>query len=103
MSIRLPASQRTWRWWPHSSVGVPADRHRRAVLYVHGWNDYFFQTHLADHLTDLGFDFYAIDLRRYGRSLRRGHLHGFITDLDDYGLELAAATEVIAEGHDQLC
>ena len=61
-----------------------------------------FQTHLADHLTDLGFDFYAIDLRRYGRSLRRGHLHGFITDLDDYGAELAAATEVIAEGHDQL-
>jgi hypothetical protein len=21
---------------------------RRAVLYLHGWNDYFFQTHLAD-------------------------------------------------------
>jgi alpha-beta hydrolase superfamily lysophospholipase len=81
---------------------APADRHRRAVLYVHGWNDYFFQTHLADHLTDLGFDFYAIDLRRYGRSLRRGHLHGFITDLDDYGAELAAAAGVIAESHDQL-
>jgi alpha-beta hydrolase superfamily lysophospholipase len=81
---------------------APADRHRRAVLYVHGWNDYFFQTHLADHLTDLGFDFYAIDLRRYGRSLRRGHLHGFITDLDDYGAELAAAAGVIGESHDQL-
>ena len=54
------------------------------MLYVHGWNDYFFQTHLADHMADLGFDFYAVDLRRYGRSLRRGHLRGFITDLDDY-------------------
>jgi pimeloyl-ACP methyl ester carboxylesterase len=51
---------------------LPANRSRTAVLYVHGWNDYFFQTHLADHLTDLGFDFYAVDLRRYGRSLRRG-------------------------------
>ena len=81
---------------------TPAERHRRAVLYVHGWNDYFFQTHLADHLTDIGFDFYAIDLRRYGRSLRRGHLRGFITDLDDYGLELGAAADVIAENHDQL-
>jgi alpha-beta hydrolase superfamily lysophospholipase len=81
---------------------TPAERHRRAVLYVHGWNDYFFQTHLADHLTDIGFDFYAIDLRRYGRSLRRGHLRGFITDLDDYGLELGAAADVIAEDHDQL-
>ena len=81
---------------------TPADAQRRAVLYVHGWNDYFFQTHLADHLSDIGFDFYALDLRRYGRSLRRGHLRGFITDLDDYGSELGAAAEVIAENHDQL-
>ena len=28
---------------------------RRAVLYLHGWNDYFFQTHLADYLSDLGY------------------------------------------------
>jgi alpha-beta hydrolase superfamily lysophospholipase len=75
---------------------------RRAVLYLHGWNDYFFQTHLADYLSDLGLDFYAIDLRRYGRSLRRGHLRGFITNLDDYALELDAAADVIAADHDQL-
>jgi alpha-beta hydrolase superfamily lysophospholipase len=81
---------------------TPAEQQRRAVLYVHGWNDYFFQTHLADHLTDIGFDFYAIDLRRYGRSLRRGQLRGFITDLDDYGVELRAAADVIVESHDQL-
>ena len=81
---------------------APADRHRRAVLYVHGWNDYFFQTHLADQMSDSGFDFYAIDLRRYGRSLRRGHLRGFITDLDDYGDELGTAANIIAENHDQL-
>lgn len=80
---------------------LPANR-SRAVLYVHGWNDYFFQTHLADHLADLGFDFYAVDLRRYGRSLRRGHFNGFITDLDDYAQELDAAADVIAEDHDEL-
>ena len=40
------------------------------MLYLHGWNDYFFQTHVADYLTDLGYDFYAVELRRYGRSLR---------------------------------
>ena len=51
------------------------------MLYLHGWNDYFFQTHLADAFAALGFDFYALDLRRYGRSLRNGHLRGFITDL----------------------
>ena len=81
---------------------MPANRSRAAALYLHGWNDYFFQTHLADHLADLGYDFYALDLRRYGRSLRRGHLRGFITDLDDYAAELDAAADLIAEDHDEL-
>ena len=78
-----------------------ADR-RPAVLYVHGWNDYFFQTHVADALAGWGYAFYALDLRRYGRSLRRGLLPGFITDLDDYQSELDAATDLIAEQHDGL-
>jgi alpha-beta hydrolase superfamily lysophospholipase len=72
------------------------------MLYLHGWNDYFFQTHLAASMAALGFDFYAVDLRRYGRSLRRGHLPGFITDLDDYSEELNAAADLIAAEHDQL-
>ncbi|MGR7002852.1 hypothetical protein ACU686_40820 [Yinghuangia aomiensis] len=37
----------------------------RAVLYVHGFNDYFFQRHLADFHIAQGFDFYALDLRSY--------------------------------------
>jgi alpha-beta hydrolase superfamily lysophospholipase len=74
----------------------------RAVLYLHGWNDYFFQTHVADYLTDLGYDFYALDLRRYGRSLRTGQLRGFITNLDDYAVELDAAADLIATDHDRL-
>jgi alpha-beta hydrolase superfamily lysophospholipase len=75
---------------------------RRALLYVHGWNDYFFQTHLADRIAALGLDFYAIDLRRYGRSLRRGQLHGFVTDLADYFDELDAAADIILADHDEL-
>jgi pimeloyl-ACP methyl ester carboxylesterase len=42
----------------------------RAVLYLHGYNDYFFQTHVADFFVERGFDFYALDLRKYGRSLQ---------------------------------
>ena len=76
---------------------------QRAVLYVHGWNDYFFQTHLADEMAALGYDFYAVDLRRYGRSLRKGQLAGYITDLRDYFVELDAALEVVREeGHDDV-
>lgn len=76
-------------------------RHHRAVLYVHGWNDYFFQTHLADFWNKQGFDFYAVDLRRYGRNLRPGLFAGYITDLADYAAELDAAYLLIGEeGHD---
>lgn len=75
----------------------------RAVLYVHGWNDYFFQTHLADEMAALGYDFYAVDLRRYGRSLRKGQLAGYITDLRDYFVELDAAVQIVRdEGHDDI-
>lgn len=75
---------------------------RVAVLYLHGWNDYFFQTHLADELTGCGYDFFALDLRRYGRSLRPGHLPGFVSDLDHYDAEIDAAVELIMADHDQL-
>ena len=81
---------------------APAGQSRRAVLYLHGWNDYFFQVHLADSMVALGYDFFALDLRRYGRSLRRGQLFGFITDLDHYGQELGAATDLIGSDHDEL-
>jgi alpha-beta hydrolase superfamily lysophospholipase len=83
-------------------VGEAGGDRRPAVLYLHGWNDYFFQTHLADAFDELGFAFHAIDLRRYGRSLRQGQLHGFVTDLSDYFLELDTAADVIAEDHDGL-
>lgn len=76
---------------------------RRAVLYVHGWSDYFFQTHLADFWDAQGFDFYALDLRRYGRNLVPGLLAGYITDLADYRAELDEAhRRIIAEGHDSV-
>ncbi|MFP5283341.1 MAG: alpha/beta hydrolase [Actinomycetes bacterium] len=80
----------------------PTGQSRRAVLYLHGWNDYFFQTHLAGEMTALGFDFHALDLRRYGRSLRPGLLPGFVADLDDYSAELDAAADLIAADHDTL-
>lgn len=75
---------------------------RVAVLYVHGWNDYFFQRHLAEHWAGLGYDFHALDLRRYGRSFSEGQLMGFTTSLEAYAEELDAAVELIMEDHDQI-
>ncbi|HWV79379.1 MAG TPA: alpha/beta hydrolase, partial [Isoptericola sp.] len=51
------------------------------VVYVHGWVDYFFQTHLAAFWERQGARFYALDLRKYGRSLREHQTPGFVTAL----------------------
>ncbi|MEU7906653.1 alpha/beta hydrolase [Actinoplanes sp. NPDC049118] len=77
---------------------------RRAVLYVHGFVDYFFQTHLADFFVERGWDFYALDLRKYGRSLLEHQTPNFCRSLTDYYPELDEAVRIIREedGHDQL-
>ena len=77
---------------------------RRAVLYVHGFVDYFFQTHLADFFVERGWDFYALDLRKYGRSLLAHQTPNFARSLTDYFPELDEAARIIREqdGHDQL-
>ena len=77
-------------------------RSKRAVLYIHGWNDYFFQTHLAQAFEQMGYDFYAIDLHRYGRSFQDGELFGYMEDVDDYYEELDACVEVIKRDHSQV-
>ncbi|MGW9629493.1 alpha/beta hydrolase [Agromyces sp. NPDC055520] len=67
------------------------------VLYVHGWSDYFFNPELAEYWTAAGARFFALDLRKYGRSLRPGQTPGFITDLADYDADIEAA--LAAMGH----
>jgi len=66
-----------------------------AVLAVHGYTDYFFQTEVADRLADRGFAFYAIDLHKCGRSRREGQTPHFTTDLAGYDAELLAALRLI--------
>lgn len=70
-------------------------RSARAVLYVHGWSDYFFQTETAHFWDRLGVAFYAIDLRKYGRSLRPGQTPGYTDDLRVYDEDLEAALAAI--------
>ncbi|GGM39007.1 hypothetical protein GCM10012275_07360 [Longimycelium tulufanense] len=86
-------------------VHLPAEPNSRgAVLYLHGFIDYFFQVWLAEHFARRGFDFYAVDLRAYGRSLRPDEMPNFVTDLNVYFEELDAAVRVIREEdqHDRL-
>lgn len=64
---------------------------RRAVLYIHGYVDYFFQTHLADFYNDAGLHFYAIDLRRHGRALRPGQVPNDVRNIDEFLQDVDAA------------
>lgn len=77
---------------------------RGAVLHVHGFCDYFFQTETAQFYTGLGYDFYAIDLRKYGRSTLPHQTPNFCLDLAEYYPDLDAALERIRErdGHEDL-
>jgi alpha-beta hydrolase superfamily lysophospholipase len=88
--------------------GEPAAT-EHAVLAVHGYTDYFFNTELADHFAERGFAFYALDMQKCGRSRRDGQTPHFITDLAHYDAELeralsivcgqAAETNVLVYGH----
>ncbi|MDG4664974.1 alpha/beta hydrolase [Mycobacterium sp. 236(2023)] len=69
---------------------------QHAVLMVHGFTDYFFNTELADHFAARGFAFYALDLHKCGRSHRDGQTPHFTTDLARYDVELERALDAIA-------
>jgi alpha-beta hydrolase superfamily lysophospholipase len=75
----------------------------RAVLYVHGFNDYFFQRELATEYTAHGFHFYALDLRKYGRSIRPHQRPNNVRSLQEYFQDLdAALAQLRAEGNTTL-
>lgn len=72
---------------------------RGAVLYVHGFTDYFFQTALADFFAERGLAFLAVDLRKSGRARREGQTAHYTTDLARHDEELDAALDVVVEEH----
>lgn len=65
----------------------------RAVLYLHGYVDYFFQTHMARWFVARGWSFYALDLRKYGRSLEAGQTPYYCRDLHEYYPEIDRSIE----------
>ncbi|TAK44418.1 MAG: alpha/beta hydrolase [Betaproteobacteria bacterium] len=79
-------------------VRLPAPQAARgAVLYVHGFVDYFFQRHMAERFAAEGYAFHALDLRKHGRSLRPHQHPCFCKDVAEYGADLTRALEEIGE------
>ncbi|MFI2102326.1 alpha/beta hydrolase [Isoptericola sp. NPDC019693] len=79
-------------------------RARAVVLHVHGYNDYFFQAHLARALVAAGYVFCALDLRRAGRSLLAGGAGAddplpphYVASLREAGADLSAAARAVRD------
>lgn len=81
---------------------------RRGILYVHGYNDYFFQKEMAERFVDSCINFYAVDLRKYGRSIMPGQkmfqardLHEYFADIDSalFQMEADGVSQIVIMGH----
>ena len=73
---------------------------KAAILYLHGFIDYFFQRHVADRFNAAGHNFYGLDLRKYGRSLKGAAHPNICLAFEEYFEEITKSLEIIAsEGH----
>lgn len=77
---------------------------KRAVMYIHGYTDYFFQEHLAEWYVENGYDFYALELRKYGRSILPHHRPNHIRKIEEYYEEIGKSIHRIKarDEHDVL-
>lgn len=65
------------------------------VLYVHGYNDYFFQQQEGDTFVDSGYNFYAVDLRKYGRSLLKDQTPYEVRNISEYYPDIDSAIHIM--------
>ena len=82
-----------WEGSAEATLVRYADGHDRdrAVLYLHGYNDYFFCSEMGERFAAAGWGFYGLDMRKHGRSLRPHQTPCLVTNLSDYYEEIAEA------------
>ena len=82
---------------------TPDSTSHKAILYVHGYNDYFFQNQMALRFDSAGYNFYAVDLRKYGRSILSNQKPFNVRSLDEYYTDIDSALHVIKkEGNSEI-
>jgi alpha-beta hydrolase superfamily lysophospholipase len=72
-----------------------------AILCIHGFNDYFFQTIIAEEFLKKGYHFYALDLRKYGRSILQNQRPNNVRDLSEYYEDIDKALNIIKKEGNQ--
>lgn len=67
----------------------------KAILYIHGFNDYFFNEEFASKFLEQGYSFFAIDLHNYGRNLQKNSKPYFFKDIQEFDEEISMAISII--------
>jgi len=70
---------------------------QKSVLYLHGYVDYFFQVHLAEAFVNKGYNFYALDLRKHGRSLLPHQHKNYYRNIEEFYEEITLSIKMIKE------
>lgn len=71
----------------------------KAILYMHGYTDYFYQISLAQHFVQQGLRFFALDLQGYGRSIRPNNRPNQCESMTQYHDDMyIALAEIKAKG-----
>lgn len=68
---------------------------KKAIVYVHGFCDFFFNVEMAKRVNAQGYQFYAIDLRKYGRSWLPHQKPNQCRDLSEYYADIDTALAMI--------
>jgi alpha-beta hydrolase superfamily lysophospholipase len=67
----------------------------KAILYIHGFNDYFFNEAFAQKFIENGYSFFAIDLHHYGRNLTPNSKPYYFQDIKEFDEEISLAIRTI--------
>lgn len=67
----------------------------KAVLYIHGFIDYFFQKEMTEQFNQHDSDFYALGLRKYGRSILPHQKYYNVRNITEYEAEINQTLEII--------
>lgn len=79
------------------------EKTNKSVLYVHGFNDYFFQEEMAERFIKEGYNFYAVDLRKCGRSWLANQKFNDVRDLSEYFADIDTVLQIMkTEGSEKI-
>lgn len=73
---------------------------QKAVLYIHGFNDYFFNEEFVEKFTQQGYSFFAIDLHNYGRNLTSFSKPYYFKNIHEFDEELNMAISIMKNDFD---